>query len=183
MANEKEIQAARKLVDHKDFGLMSLTQEFLNIEKLYSDLGMFLSGEDSTLYLSIFFKAKGCGNTIYKLNISLKSENSSETNFLFLVGFGKNNHKSFNDSGNDAKILDLIKQITGQNYPVNSFNGSKNMLPIGEFSASDLSELVKEIVENNKFKETDEDLADVSGNGFITLKRAKEIYKKCFFCK
>ena len=175
MADEKEIQAARKLLDHKDFRLMSLTRAFLNIEDLYWDLGMFLSGEDSTLYLSIFFKAIGCGNTVYKLNISLKSENSLESKYLFLVGFEKNNHKSFNDSGNDAKILDLIKQITGQNYPVNSFNGSKKTFFIGEFSAFDLSELVKKIVGNNNFKKTDEDLADVSGNDFITLKRAKEI--------
>ena len=181
MANEKEIQAARKLVDHKDFGLMSLTQEFLNIEKLYSDLGMFLSGEDSTLYLSIFFKAIGCGNTVYKLNISLKSENSLESKFLFCAGFEKNNHTDFDE--NDAKFLELTKQMTARIRPVSSFKGSKKTLLIGEFVASDLAELVKEIEENYNIKKTDEDLADVSGNGFITLKRAKEIYKKCFFCK
>ena len=73
--------------------------------------------------------------------------------------------------------------MTARIRPVSSFKGSKKTLLIGEFVASDLAELVKEIEENYNFKKTDEDLADVSGNGFITLKRAKEIYKKCFFCK
>lgn len=177
MANEKEVQAARKLLGHKDFGLMSLAKEILNIKRLDSDLGMFLLGEDSTLYLSIFFKAIGCGNTVYKLNISLKSENSLEYKFLFRAGFEKNNHTDFNV--NDAKFLELTKQMTARIHPVSSFKGSKKMLPIGELYASNLAELVKEIEKNQNFKET-EDLADVSGNSFITLKRANEIYKKCF---
>ena len=54
MSKSKDIQVAKILLEHKDFGLMCLLKDFLGIEGFYSDLGIFLSRED-ILYLSFFF--------------------------------------------------------------------------------------------------------------------------------
>ena len=173
MSKSNSIQAAKKLLEHKDFGLMCLLKDFLGIEGFYSDLGIFLSRED-ILYLSFFFKVKGCGSTIYKLNISFDSNSSSEREYLFRVGFNKNNHADFSEDG--AKLKEVKDRISAQKRPVKSINGAKNMIPLGVYDASDLPELVKDILKNFNYVKP----ADVSRTDFITLTKAKKLVLEQF---
>lgn len=171
MSKSNGIQAAKKLLEHKDFGIMCLLKDFLEIEGFYSDLGIFLSRED-ILYLSFFFKFKGCGNTIYKLNIIFDSNSSSGN--LFRVGFNKNNHANFDEDS--AKLKEIKDKITSQKPPIEKINGSKNMIPLGVYDASDLPELVKDILKNFNYVKP----ADVSRTDFITLTKAKKIVLEQF---
>ena len=173
MSKTNDIQVVKKLLEHKDFGLMCLLKDFLGIEGFYSDLGIFLSRED-ILYLSFFFKAKGCGNIIYKLNISIDSNSSSEREYLFCVGFNKNNPADFDEDG--AKLMEIKDKITAQKRPVKLINGSKNMIPLGVYDASNLPELVKDILKNFNYVKP----ADVSRTDFITLTKAKKMVLEQF---
>ena len=171
MPNSKDIQAAKKLLEHKNFGIMCLLKDFLKIEGFYSDLGIFLSRED-ILYLSFFFKVKGCGNTIYKLNINFEKYSRDYTP-LFRVGFTKNNHNEFDEE--EKIIFDEIKnKVITKVHPKNTLDSSTKTIQLGVFATSDLIELVNDILKNYDLKKTDDDLADVSKNDFITLKKAKD---------
>lgn len=177
MSKSKDIQVAKILLEHKDFGLMCLLKDLLKNESYYSDLGLFPFGEN-ILYLSFFFKEKGCGNTIYKLNINLESY-SSDICPLFLVGFEKNNHDEFGEE-EKAKFNkiknEVTKRIPSKDYP----NDSEKTIPLGVFAASNLTELVNDILKNYDFKKTDDDLADVSDGKFFTLAKIKEIVSAYF---
>ena len=176
MSQINDFQAARKLLAHKDFGLMSLLKEFLKIEGFYSDLGAFLSGED-VLYLSFFFKVKECGNTVYKLNINLEDD-LLENSCKFKVGFEKNNHKNFDKA--DATLKEIKEKITAKIPPEILLDDLDKTIPLGIYFASDISQLVSEILKNYGRK-TDDDLADVSSGDFITLTKANKIVKKHIF--
>ena len=169
---EDEQAAAKKLLEHKDFGLMCLLKDLLKNEGYYSDLGMFPSDE-KILYLSFFFKKKGCGNIIYKLNINLE-EYSSDYCPLFQVGFEKNNHDEFGEE-EKAKFNKIKNEVTKKIPSKVQSNGSEKTIPLGVFAASDLTELVNDILKNYELKKTDDDLADVSDGKFFTLAKIKRI--------
>lgn len=177
MSKSNGIHAAKKLLEHKDFGIMCLLKVFLEIEGFYSDLGIFLSRED-ILYLSFFFKVKGCGNTIYKLNINFEKY-SRDYSPLFRVGFTKNNHNEFDEE--EKNIFDKIKnEVITKVHPQKTLDSSTKNIQLGVFAASDLTELVNVILKNYEFKKTDDDLADVSSGDFISLAKAKEVFKTVF---
>ena len=175
MCQTKDFSDAQELLKHKDFGLMCLVKEFLKIEGFHSDLGVFLSKED-ILYLSIFFKVNGCGNTVYKLNINLE-EISQENKYKFRVGFEKNNHEIFNEA--DTKLKEIKEQIIAKIPPEKPHVDSDKTITLGIYFSSDLSLLVKEILKAYG-KKTDDDLADVSCDDFITLTKARNIIKTLF---
>lgn len=170
MARQDAEKKALKLFGHKDFALMYVLKEMLSFDGYYSDLGMFCSEEDY-LYLTYFFKVEGCGNTIYKLNICVKND-SLEDGCSFIVGFDKNNHEDFSED------KDLFERIKGQITVklVGECDESKKKILLGICAASDLSDLVKTILENYGLKKVVP--ADVSRGDFITMTEAKEIIEK-----
>ena len=174
MSKSNGIQAAKKLLEHKDFGIMCLLKDFLEIEGFYSDLGMFTSCEN-TLYLSFFFKKIGCSNTIYKLNINFEKY-SRDYSPLFRVGFTKNNHNEFDEEEKNS-FDELKNKVITKVHPKNTFDSSTKTIQLGVFATSDLIELVNDILKNYEFKKTDDNLADVSSGDFITLAKAKEVFK------
>ena len=93
--------------------------------------------------------------------------------------FTKNNHNEFDEE--EKNSFDEIKnKVITKVHPQKTLDCSTKTISLGVFAASDLTELVNDILKNYEFKKTDDDLADVSSGDFISLAKAKEVFKTVF---